>query len=55
VVDIEQRQFRQLYSPDVGVSFHSQRGRQMVKAMLGTGWRAFTPRHISKKRAKQVV
>ena len=38
-VDIEQRQFREVGQGNIIVPFHSQQGRAMVKAMLGTEWR----------------
>ena len=38
-VDIERRHFRQVAKGNIIVPFHSQQGRAMVKAMLGTEWR----------------
>ena len=38
-VDIERRQFREVRKGNIIVPFHSQQGRAMVKAMLGTEWR----------------
>ena len=38
-VDVEKRQFRDIDDSDNTVEMHSEQGREMVKAMLGTEWR----------------
>ena len=41
VVDIERREFRESHCPQNSVGMHTEQGREMVKAMIGTEWRAF--------------
>ena len=55
MVDIENRAFRQCLDSNSRVSFYSDRGREMVKAMTGRQWRAFTPRELWEKEDEQVV
>jgi hypothetical protein len=55
VVDVENRRFGQFDDPDSGVEFHSDRGREMARAMIGRQWRAFTPRDLWENRDEQVV
>lgn len=55
MVDIENRTFRQRLDPNSRVSFYSDRGREMVKAMTGRQWWAFTPRELWEKEDEQVV
>lgn len=44
VVDVQNRRFRLLLAPTEIVAFHSDEGQEMVRAMTGTEWRAWTPR-----------
>ena len=46
VVDVVERRFRSPIDPDDGIGFYSEKGRQMVAAMVGTEWRAWTPREV---------
>ena len=55
VVDVENRRFGRFNDPSRGVEFHSDRGREMVKAMIGQEWRAFTPRDLWERKDEQVV
>lgn len=41
LVDIDKRQFRNFRNTDDVIGMHSQQGREMVKAMMGTQWRTF--------------
>jgi len=49
VVDFANRAFRQHCDPNSSVCFHSEHGRDMVQAMVGTAWRTFTPREVWEK------
>ena len=49
VVDFANRAFRQRSDPHRWVCFHSERGQEMIKAMVGAAWRAFTPREVWEK------
>jgi len=44
VVDIQNRRFGQLQDRTEIVTLHSDEGREMVRAMVGMEWRAWTPR-----------
>ncbi len=44
VMDVQNRCFSQLTDPTENVAFHSDEGKEMVRAMPGTKWRARTPR-----------
>ena len=46
VVDVENRRFGQFDDPECGVDFHSDKGREMARAMVGCQWRAFTTRDV---------
>lgn len=46
VVDVEGRRFRSSIDPDESVGFYSERGRNMIRAMIGTQWHAWTPREV---------
>lgn len=41
LIDIERRQFRNTRNANDIIEMHSAKGRQMVKSMPSTGWRAF--------------
>ncbi len=41
LVDIENRQFREFPNGQVRISFRSEQGQAMVKAMLGSEWRSY--------------
>lgn len=55
VVDFEVRAFRRFRDPKSAVSFYSDAGRHMTKAMMGTEWRVFTARELREKKDEQVV
>jgi hypothetical protein len=55
VVDFEVRAFRRFRDPTSAVSFYSDAGRQMTKAMMGTEWSTFTARELWEKKNEQVV
>lgn len=55
VIDFEARAFRSFNDPNGSVSFYSDAGRQMAKAMMGTEWRTFTARELWEKKDEQVV
>ena len=40
-VDIDRRQFRAVNDEENTVDFHTEQGRDMVKAMMGMEWRRF--------------
>jgi len=44
VVDVLNRYFAQVLDPTECVSFHLDASREMVRAMTGMGWRAWTPK-----------
>lgn len=44
VVDVAGRRFRSRIDPDEGVGFYSEKGREMVQAMVGSEWRVWMPR-----------
>jgi len=47
VVDVAGgRRFRSCIDPDDSIGFYSEKGRQMVEAMVGTEWRAWMPREV---------
>lgn len=41
LVDIENRQFREVPNGQVRISFRSEQGQAMVKEMLGSEWRSY--------------
>jgi len=49
VVDFVNRAFRQRSDPNRSVRLHAERGHEMVKAVVGAAWRAFTPREVWEK------
>jgi len=55
LVDIENRSFRQCLDPSSQVSFYSDTGREMIKALRGKEWRVFVPRGYWEKNEEQVV
>jgi hypothetical protein len=46
VVDVAAREFRPCAEPNDGVGFHSEKGRGMVAAMVGTEWRVWMPSEV---------
>ena len=46
VVDVAGGRFRSRIDPDDGFGFYSDRGREMVAAMVGTVWRVWMPREV---------
>jgi len=44
VVDVQNRRLGQLLDPSEIVAFYSDEGREMVRAMAGKDWQAWTPR-----------
>lgn len=55
VVDFGVRAFRRFRGPKSAVSFYSEAGRQMTKAMVGIEWRTFTAKDLWEKNDEQVV
>ena len=55
VVDIGSRAFRQRRDSRQSVGFYSKAGRAMVAAMIGTEWRAFTPKGLWQSEPELVV
>ena len=55
VVNIAMRQFKEFNDPDCSVEFHSDKGREITRSLLGTKWRAFTHRDLWEKNDEQVV
>lgn len=41
IIDIEARLFRSSSDPEENVGFYSEKGREMVKAMVGNEWRGW--------------
>jgi len=55
VVDVQNRRSGQLLAPIEIVVFHSDEGREMVRAMVGMASRAWTPRDVWEKQRELMV
>ena len=49
VVDVVARCFRSRIDPGEGVGFYSEKGREMVQAMIGSEWKVWMPREVVEK------
>jgi hypothetical protein len=48
LVDIERREFRHVDKPESAVSFYSEQGRRMIRAMAGMQWWRFRVNNLQK-------
>jgi hypothetical protein len=55
VVDVAAREFRPCDDAGSEIGFHSEKGRRIVQAMVGTEWRVWMPREIFEMAPEQVV
>ena len=53
LVDIDLREFRNVDEPESTVSFYSEQGRRMIRAMAGTQWRRFRVNNLQKVRCSE--
>jgi hypothetical protein len=53
LVDIDRREFRRVDEEESTVSFYSEQGRRMIRAMAGTEWRRFGVNNLRKARCSE--